>query len=69
MAEMQATTDPQALVVRLAEAEGRQDTLRQLIEIGLPARDAVVEGLRHANWQIRRWCALWLDPRANAECA
>ncbi|MEN8182693.1 MAG: HEAT repeat domain-containing protein [Myxococcota bacterium] len=26
-----------------------------------------MEGLRHGNWQVRRWCAIWLDHYADAE--
>ena len=32
-----------------------------LLEAGVAARHAVREGLANANWQVRRWCAVWLD--------
>ncbi len=38
-----------------------------LIEAGLAARGAVREGLGNANWQVRRWCAIWLDRHADPE--
>jgi HEAT repeat protein len=59
--------DPRELVARLASDEGRWDTQVQLLALGPAARDAVREGLGHANWQVRRWCALWFDHFADAE--
>jgi HEAT repeat protein len=59
--------DPRELVARLASDEERTKAFAQLVEQGLPARDAVREGLRHANWEVRRWCAIWLDHHADPE--
>lgn len=67
MSPKQTTLDPRELVGRLAVKEERGGAWRQLVEIGLPAREAVREGLRHASWEVRRWCALWLDRHADRE--
>ena len=48
-----ASPDARELVTKLAEP--RPDlTFLRLKELGLPARDAVVEGLKHGHWQVRR---------------
>lgn len=58
--------DARELVAQLAEP--RPDlTFLRLKELGLPAREAVVEGLKHGHWQVRRWCAIWLDHYADTE--
>jgi HEAT repeat protein len=67
MTTAEVSRDPQELVARLGIKSERDAAWRQLLKIGLPARDAVLEGLRHANWEIRRWCAIWLDHYADAE--
>jgi HEAT repeat protein len=59
--------DPRELVARLADDEGRWERFTRLQAIGPQARDAVREGLANANWQVRRWCAIWLDHFADAE--
>jgi len=61
-----ASPDARELVGKLAEP--RPDlTFLRLKELGIPARDAVVEGLKHGHWQVRRWCAIWLDHFADTE--
>jgi HEAT repeat protein len=59
--------DPRELVARLACDEGRWAVQTELLALGPAAREAVLEGLRNANWQVRRWCALWFDHFADAE--
>ena len=62
-----AGPDPQVLVARLASKDQREAAFAELVAMGPPARFAIREGLRHANWQVRRWCAIWLDHHADAE--
>jgi hypothetical protein len=59
--------DPRVLVAALARARGHADIWNRLVAIGPDAREAVREGLNHGHWQVRRWCALWLDHYADAE--
>ena len=59
--------DPHALVARLASDSDRRQARRDLLELGVAARDAVREGLSHGHWQVRRWCAIWLDHYADTE--
>jgi HEAT repeat protein len=67
MTETETSIGPDELVARLAFDESRDDAWKQLIEIGAPARGAVRAGLRDGNWQIRRWCAMWIDHHADPE--
>jgi HEAT repeat protein len=64
-----ARAEPTLLVGKLSSERGadRLAAYNRLIEIGLDARGAVVEGLRHEHWQVRRWCAIWLDHHADTE--
>jgi len=63
----EANRDPRDLVARLAGDDTRQPAWTELLARGLAAREAVREGLGHANWQVRRWCAIWLDHFADAD--
>ena len=36
-----------------------------LNEMGAAALPALTEGLGHANWQVRRWCAILMDHHAD----
>jgi HEAT repeat protein len=67
MADLETNPDLRALVARLASDEERWTAWARLMEAGLSAREAVREGLGHANWQVRRWCAIWLDHYADPE--
>jgi len=67
MSEIQRNPDPRELVAQLACEATRQQAWSRLVEMGPPARSAVREGLLNANWQIRRWCALWFDHNADPE--
>lgn len=55
------------LVAVFAESEHRLPAFLTLYSRGTDALPAVREGLRHANWQVRRWCALFIDNFADAE--
>jgi HEAT repeat protein len=60
--------DPHELVARLAsDPRERGQAFEDLVALGVAARDAVREGLGHANWEVRRWCAIWLDRHADPE--
>jgi HEAT repeat protein len=59
--------DPRELVARLAQDEERQGAWSRLLEVGPSAKDAVLEGLGHANWQVRRLCLIWFDHFADPE--
>jgi HEAT repeat protein len=68
MQESTKTPDFAAWVQQLGgPAEARNAAFQKLVEAGVPARDAVLEGLGHAHWEVRRWCAIWLDRHADAE--
>lgn len=60
-------SEAEDLVQQLASKEQRPKAWKELLDLGLPARDAVREGLRHGHWEVRRWCALWLDQYADTE--
>lgn len=62
-----APRDARELVARLADDGDRPAVYEELLALGEPARDAVLEGLRHGHWQVRRWCAIWLDHHADPE--
>lgn len=53
-----ATPDPSALVAQLGDEsyEVRQQAAEQLAKLGLPARQALEEGLHHADPEVRRRC-------------
>jgi HEAT repeat protein len=68
MSDLDTKPDARELVARLAaDPRKRWDAMEQLLEQGPSARGAVLEGLRHANWEVRRWCAIWLDHHADPE--
>ena len=53
------------LVDQLADPKRRENAYAALENLGATALPAVREGLRHGNWQVRRWCAIFLDHRAD----
>ena len=55
------------LVAEFANGEHRMGAFLSLYSRGEAALPAIREGLGHANWQIRRWCALFIDNFADAE--
>jgi HEAT repeat protein len=66
MTETQSNADPRELVALLS-SHRRNEALSALVALGPAARNAVLEGLVHANWEVRRWCALWFDRHADGE--
>ncbi len=65
--DLETRPDFRELVARLASDEERWGAWARLLEAGFPAREAVREGLQHGSWQVRRWCAIWLDHHADLE--
>ena len=59
--------DPAALVESFRESKERVETLARLQAIGPAALPAVRAGLRHADWHVRHWCAIWLDHNATPD--
>lgn len=57
------------LVAALGSPDGdvRFLSYEKLLGIGAAALPFIHEGLKHENWQVRRWCAMILDRMANAE--
>ncbi len=58
---------PEELVAEFANGENRMAAFLALYALGDEVLPAVREGLKHANWQVRRWCALFADNFADAE--
>src|SRR5688572_14662019 len=52
---------PEELVAEFANAKNRMAAFLALYTRGVKALPAVREGLKHANWQIRRWSAILAD--------
>ena len=68
MTETARIQDPHEIVARLADDTLRRDLVYQeLVAYGPAALEAVRAGLRHANWHVRRWCAIWFDHFATPE--
>jgi len=67
MTPVQLPNDPDHLVAALGVPETRFPAYRALVTLGHPALPAVRDGLGHANWQVRKWCAMILDQTADAE--
>ncbi len=64
---MTVDPDPAALVSSFADAALRVETLGRLQQLGVAALPAVREGLKHPDWHIRHWCAIYLDRGADPE--
>jgi hypothetical protein len=56
-----AVAEARALVEQLEHDDTRWPAWKRLVEIGIAAAPAVREGLRHGHWQVRKWCAGFLD--------
>ncbi len=46
---------------RSDDGSARFEAFTALNEYGSKALPAIREGLKHGNWQVRRWCAIFLD--------
>lgn len=55
------------LVAEFANGENRFPAFLTLYSRGEAALPAVREGLSNANWNVRRWCALFIDNFADSE--
>ena len=55
------------LVAEFANAKNRMAAFLSLYSLGPKALPAVREGLKHSNWQIRRWSAIFADNFADGE--
>jgi HEAT repeat protein len=64
---MTVDPDPAALVSSFANAALRVATLSRLQQLGDAALPAVRDGLKHPDWHIRHWCAIYLDRGADPE--
>lgn len=58
---------PEELVAEFANGANRMAAFLALYARGGEVLPAVRDGLRQANWQVRRWCALFADNFADAE--
>ena len=58
---------PVQLVEELVRDEFRFDAYMRLCSLGAAALPATIDGLRHPNWQVRRWCAMYMDEHADDE--
>ena len=65
MSETRKDAGARRLVDRLVDAERRHEIVAELVALGPAALPAVREGLGHGNWQVRRWCAIYLDHHAD----
>jgi len=64
---MGQTVSSADLVESFAHGEGRFDTYTSLVARGTAALPAIRRGLKHDNWQVRRWCAICLDRVADSD--
>jgi HEAT repeat protein len=53
--------DPALLVTAFADAAVRVETLFKLAALGDAALPAVRDGLKHPDWHVRHWCAIFID--------
>lgn len=68
MSENDASPELRELVAQLGGPPAQRGTAWEvLLAQGVAARSAVLEGLGHASWEVRRWCAIWLDRFADPE--
>src|SRR5262245_38835430 len=54
-------SDPAVLIESFRESTTRVETLARLQALGPAALPAVREGLKHQDWHVRHWCAIYLD--------
>jgi len=55
---------PEEFVAAFAGSNDRFRLYLDLQQHGTDALPAVREGLRHGNWQVRKWSAIYLDHHA-----
>src|SRR3954447_19107707 len=56
-----AATEYEALVLQLEQVEGAEQTILALRAAGEDAKPALLEGMRHPSYRVRRGCLLVLD--------
>lgn len=64
---MTSTTDAATLVSSFTDAATRFETLMRLQALGEAALPAVRDGLKHPDWHVRHWCAIYLDRGADPD--
>ena len=67
MSKQGTPLDPQTLVDQFVDDATRWEAFLSLQELGETALPAVLNGLQHANWQVRRWSTIFLDHHADPE--
>lgn len=65
--EVKLGETPEELVENLSESATRFPAYKALHELGTGALPAVHAGLGHGDWQVRKWCAMYLDHAASHE--
>jgi HEAT repeat protein len=45
-----------------------QQSYRRLDGAGADALEAVLRGMSHPNWRVRRWCTAFMDHHGDARC-
>lgn len=65
--EVQLGRAPDELVENFTKSETRFPAYMALQALGTDALEAIHSGLGHSNWQVRKWCAMFLDQCANEE--
>lgn len=63
---MAAPTNPRVIVSRLADKDERAPSFRALEDAGDAGIEAAIDGLSDPDWQVRRWCAIFLDHHSTA---
>lgn len=58
---------PAELVALFTESQSRYSAYSALVALGASALPAIREGLRHPEWQVRRWSAICLDRISDAD--
>jgi HEAT repeat protein len=64
---MTTHADPAVLVEQFSTSALRVETLHQLQALGEAAVPAVRAGLKHRDWHVRHWCAIFFDRGADPE--
>jgi len=64
---MEQLQNPDELVAALADSATRFPAYQSLVALGERSLPAIRTGLRHGNWQVRKWSAMILDQVADAE--
>lgn len=63
---MSTEADLRRAVALLTDKDRRTESLRALEEAGALGLERAIDGLSHPDWQVRRWCAVFLDHHSSA---